>query len=820
MTKKYRILALFMIVALFMTGMETEFVSAASKPAVSVSTDRVGTGEIVTLSVKNLKKGYRITVTSSDESVIKSPDYKTVDKTTAEIDLKARNTGNTRIKIKVQKLKKKKWKTLVSAKYDIAVYDGEYERAVSLGLVPESLQKDTNKTITFAEYAAMFDLVIEKAIPDRLKDWKTASKLFRNEKVNMTRNFGAQALFTAAVVTGADEIGYEASMSWIWEIAPENIDWWQGLEYSKKYFPDGEKKIYDNKAIIGSNWEFLNNETMITNAAFYALRFSYGSGRTLMDYDEQYQYNWRKALTRADAIHTALRFYESAICADFIPAKKATCEVTDETIALAGKMTAATYDHLPDWRGYNVTNAVDTFGKGDTGYAFSEADIKRVADQGMNFVRIPLTVQDIYKKEDGKEFVSRGCVKYLDELVNLCARYGIHVCFDVHNCPGFYTVRGGFGVTIFSDEEQQDLFCDFWKWMAKHYKNVPSSLLSFNLMNEPHISGGDLEDDVYSALMLKAISEIRSVSKDRLIIADMLAEGDPAWGLKDAKVAQSFHAYSLEPSDTEWPAVSTIKLVKRDTDHGLKLLGNFPAGSEISIEFKGAHRTSKLRWKAAGRTIDTYSIGGEKIGEDKCTEINEKGKEGEFRLYDGRIWTTVLKEATDSLELVQEGDGVWYWFTYISIKTPAYEKRIRGSLENDEITPVILIDDKGNITGSESGMVETTGVEYLKEKYKIIYDFSIETGEAVMAQEFGVDPAVPNTVTLAYEEDLLTVLDYYHIPWAHWDGNFGLWVSVSQDALGYVLERDDWKRREDGKFVDLGDGWYFDEGLAEVLNRH
>ena len=89
-----------------------------------------------------------------------------------------------------------------------------------------------------------------------------------------------------------------------------------------------------------------------------------------------------------------------------------------------------------------------------------------------------------------------------------------------------------------------------------------------------------------------------------------------------------------------------------------------------------------------------------------------------------------------------------------------------------------------------------------------------------MAQEIGVDPAVPNAVALAYEEDLLTVLDYYHIPWAHWDGNFGLWVSVSQDALGYVLERDDWKRREGGRFIDLGDGWYFDEGLAEVLNRH
>jgi hypothetical protein len=35
-----------------------------------------------------------------------------------------------------------------------------------------------------------------------------------------------------------------------------------------------------------------------------------------------------------------------------------------------------------------------------------------------------------------------------------------------------------------------------------------------------------------------------------------------------------------------------------------------------------------------------------------------------------------------------------------------------------------------------------------------------------------------------------------------------------------LYDREDWDFRPGAKYTDLGDGWYFDEGLAEVLKKH
>ena len=78
---------------------------------------------------------------------------------------------------------------------------------------------------------------------------------------------------------------------------------------------------------------------------------------------------------------------------------------------------------------------------------------------------------------------------------------------------------------------------------AKRYKDVPSSRLSFDLVNEP------LELDVitreeHKRAISAAVRAIRAVSPDRLIVADGMGGGNiPCPELAELHIAQSCRAY-------------------------------------------------------------------------------------------------------------------------------------------------------------------------------------------------------------------------------------------------------------------------------------
>ena len=63
-----------------------------------------------------------------------------------------------------------------------------------------------------------------------------------------------------------------------------------------------------------------------------------------------------------------------------------------------------------------------------------------------------------------------------------------------------------------------------WAALARRYKDVPSSALSFDLINEP----ADLHVDLYVKVITRLVETIRAESADRLIIADGLKWGRAA----------------------------------------------------------------------------------------------------------------------------------------------------------------------------------------------------------------------------------------------------------------------------------------------------
>ena len=95
---------------------------------------------------------------------------------------------------------------------------------------------------------------------------------------------------------------------------------------------------------------------------------------------------------------------------------------------------------------------------------YTEALVKDVANEGFNFVRVPLDTRIFYTSmsgEPGEYFngdstqVNTKELKNVDELISWCIDNGIHVCFDVHTTPGGYMVGG--------DEEASRVVAHFSK---------------------------------------------------------------------------------------------------------------------------------------------------------------------------------------------------------------------------------------------------------------------------------------------------------------------------------------------------------------------
>jgi aryl-phospho-beta-D-glucosidase BglC (GH1 family) len=120
---------------------------------------------------------------------------------------------------------------------------------------------------------------------------------------------------------------------------------------------------------------------------------------------------------------------------------------------------------------------------------------KNMADRGINFLRIPMSVQiinewaaGIYPKSQVNDFVNpelkgKNSLELFDIAMSNCKEYGIKVMVDIHSAPS-----AAMGHTIPLWYDGSFTTEDFYKaleWIAKRYKN-DDTILAVDLKNEPH----------------------------------------------------------------------------------------------------------------------------------------------------------------------------------------------------------------------------------------------------------------------------------------------------------------------------------------------
>ncbi len=215
---------------------------------------------------------------------------------------------------------------------------------------------------------------------------------------------------------------------------------------------------------------------------------------------------------------------------------------------------------LPRWRGFNLLEMFTSRSRGD----FREDDFRWIADWGFDFVRLPmcylLWIQDgdVYK-------INEAMLEKVDQAVTWGQKYGIHINLNFHRAPGYsVNPERQEPFNLWKDQAALDAFCFHWELFARRYKGIPSSQLSFNLVNEPKSPSPEMTREDHARVMQAAVAAIRRIDPDRLIILDGVSWGnEPCPELADLGVAQSCRAYlpmgvshyraSWVPASMNWP---------------------------------------------------------------------------------------------------------------------------------------------------------------------------------------------------------------------------------------------------------------------------
>lgn len=696
--------------------------------------------------------------------------------------------------------------------------DAEVQKLITLGILPNELQGNYDKQITYKEFCQVLDRAVEVLRPEALEDWTRDSAGYREADEPMTRMEGAIVLLYAARDGGFDTAGYNEAVFLDGKAKP-GTDFFADVPWEFPLLPEIHEPYYQD-TFANIDYENWRNEMDFRDYARYFAEYtSYVSRKPYFDYDEDYQLNLAESLTREAAYRAVLRFYETANYFIYEPVEEQTCTVSEKIIQQAEKMPEASWQKLPAWRGYHlpVPSEALQFGKA---LGFEQEDIQILKNQGFNFVRVFLEFDDFYQGTDTSA-ASRGYLEALDRLIAYCGEAEIHICLDLYNMPGSTTDANRDDDTLFWNPEEQQLFVDFWRLLAERYQKIPSNLLSFNLLNEPHpMTEEELTDELYSSVMKRAIDAIRESSPERLIFADMLDISlcTPVKGLADAQVAQSAHPYFLLEGVSQWP-VYLINGAVNIEGGILQLQGNFPAGSEIEISMSGVQGNSDFTVLADGQVIGEFHLGGEALYEDGCEYISNEGTDEEVREYINRYWTFAIPNESSKLEIHQEG-GRYYQLSYLNIKTADWETQIVAdpSRITDFQHPLLTFDEKGVVAADKPERLVVLDKEWVEGLISSFVDFREETGSAVMVQEFGYNFTIPSDTACAVAEDFLSLLDKYEIPWCCSCSAYGPLISKQEHEwrISEVKETP----REGATYEPTGENWLIQKELMEVLQRH
>jgi endoglucanase len=235
---------------------------------------------------------------------------------------------------------------------------------------------------------------------------------------------------------------------------------------------------------------------------------------------------------------------------------------------------SASLQPIPRYRGFNLQWEGDP---GDTIHpAFEESDFAMMQEWGFNFARLPLSYW-IWGKATDWTYINDEPLTQIDRAVELGKQYGVHINLNFHRLPGYcINSRELEPADLFTDHAPAraralNAACYHWAHFARRYKGVPSTQLSFDLINEPprrRSYEGSVEDR-YVEVVRALAAAIRGEDPDRLIFADGINMGqNPVLDLAGLNLVQSTRGYqpkSISHYGANWVPLDEYETMKAPT---------------------------------------------------------------------------------------------------------------------------------------------------------------------------------------------------------------------------------------------------------------
>ena len=448
---------------------------------------------------------------------------------------------------------------------------------------------------------------------------------------------------------------------------------------------------------------------------------------------------------------------------------------------------------LPRWRGFNL---LEKFTLQDN-QRYQEWDFDFMAEFGFDFARLPCDYR-IWTVAPGN--YREQPLREIDQAITWARQRSIHVSLNLHRAPGYCVNPPPEPLSLWADnaggDEARRQFADQWRMFAERYKGIPSSDLSFNLLNEPP----NISPQTYLRAMTAAIRAIREVDASRLIIADGLNYAtQPAPELNALMVAQSVHHYQplfvthyraewVNGSTTwpapEWPIVAAINQYLYGDKHphlrsALVLQGDFWGADTAQLRIEEAPAPARLIIRANDTVVFDQIVTQPEV---ITAGLSKLTREIRFEVVEGD-WLRFSEIRIHPLPIVDEGVMV--------LKPDSLDRGVRQTL--------LKVGMLGHLTTAHG--LERYDQSQLWRDYGAHWKAFADSGIGLHVGEWGVYRFTPHAVTLAFMRDSLDLFRQAGLGWALWNlrGSFGVLDSDRAD-VSYEPHRG---RRLDRQMLEL-----------------
>ena len=134
---------------------------------------------------------------------------------------------------------------------------------------------------------------------------------------------------------------------------------------------------------------------------------------------------------------------------------------------------------------------------------FTEPDAEYIHSLGLNLVRIPVNYR-LFEDDMNPGVIKDSAFKYLDKVIELCAKNQIYTIIDLHALPGsqnqhWHSDNPTHKALFWQHKDFQDRVLHLWEAIAEHYKNQPW-VAGYDLINEPADPTGEKVVPYYKRL--------------------------------------------------------------------------------------------------------------------------------------------------------------------------------------------------------------------------------------------------------------------------------------------------------------------------------